>query len=820
MATSIHTVPIGELPFPKVTVCPPKGSNTALNPDLMMLKDKGISREDREILLKLAKELLIQGPHMVFVNTTKDLLSKNNLHKSYDGKLRKCYEGKLSFSFPWNGKFAVVDTSLAGTGWLGGNMEHIESHNWQYDMQYTIRFSDNLKELLGNKFLSITLGVDSETGVVFTGLGEPSSEQYKNTTPPWTVLKQDLTYNEQEMTFADAVTSCNDEQKYMASFTSQADMDRSNDIESSSGLWLGASYQAKLNSWQWLDGSAWNWTNWAKGEPSKKSPCAYIATFGYLERGKWIVSSSCSNRGLYQCKTFQGSHFLINGTKNMTLIYHKANFRSNSFTVRWSYNKGQRNGKQKVFLKWNIPGFEVKNNATLKNKNLVAVVNMVHKAKNTRTTAEIWLVAVTEKLVLSRKNYVYFCENNVLGQNTAKSMIEGISTKLSVPLTYEPLANGEVTEEDLETGFEMLAFLMYCPWNNDPSKCATGAKGCRTGCEGESRSYGCDWKKEWPVNTTEVVNMTLFTELFHDSAGTLVQSTAKLIEYSTDQKYLGAMMNLFGGVVGTLGLKVGKVLIAKTDKSIFGDNNTIPFFQHFQSVIDTCTNKDISQCRTTLKEVYKTDIEELSSHPVHIINKDRNFMPSALVPYCGIATDMLSLGDYMDNFTYPICTAFKPTLLEGQLCYELDTSRIKHTVKQGPHGGLFLLLDDIAENGIVIKNGVRNTNELQEKVQEKQKPGYDIAKNAASQKLMKIYIQTIQPFTFFPYLPTSKYLMTSLKIMTGTDNFLALPDEKKHCSIIPMNKCKQNQFMKKLYRDCGCTPFGLGVNQNQMIKQV
>ena len=110
MATSIHTVPIGELPFPKVTVCPPKGSNTALNPDLMMLKDKGISREDRETLLKLAKELLIQGPHMVFVNTTKDLISKNNVQKSYDGQLnfeligqnniRKCYEGKISFSFP------------------------------------------------------------------------------------------------------------------------------------------------------------------------------------------------------------------------------------------------------------------------------------------------------------------------------------------------------------------------------------------------------------------------------------------------------------------------------------------------------------------------------------------------------------------------------------------------------------------------------------------------------------------------------------------------------------------------------------------------
>ena len=44
VATTIHTVPIEELPFPKVTVCPPKGSNTALNPDLRMLKEMGITR--------------------------------------------------------------------------------------------------------------------------------------------------------------------------------------------------------------------------------------------------------------------------------------------------------------------------------------------------------------------------------------------------------------------------------------------------------------------------------------------------------------------------------------------------------------------------------------------------------------------------------------------------------------------------------------------------------------------------------------------------------------------------------------------------------
>ena len=115
---------------------------------------------------------------------------------------------------------------------------------------------------------------------------------------------------------------------------------------------------------------------------------------------------------------------------------------------------------------------------------------MLHRAKQTSTTAEMWVVVVTKKLELSRKNYTCFCENNVLSENTAEMLIEGICTQLGVTATYEPLANGEqVTEEDLETGFEMLALLMYCPWNNFPDICAIGAKGCRTGCK--------NWCNKW-----------------------------------------------------------------------------------------------------------------------------------------------------------------------------------------------------------------------------------------------------------------------------------------------------------------------------------
>ena len=45
--TSVETFPISEVPFPEVTVCPPLGSNTALNYDLMTAVNITIDVETR-----------------------------------------------------------------------------------------------------------------------------------------------------------------------------------------------------------------------------------------------------------------------------------------------------------------------------------------------------------------------------------------------------------------------------------------------------------------------------------------------------------------------------------------------------------------------------------------------------------------------------------------------------------------------------------------------------------------------------------------------------------------------------------------------------
>ena len=56
VSTTLTTHPIAELEFPMVTVCPPRGSNTAMNVLLNNIERVNFSEQDRQELLIIAKK--------------------------------------------------------------------------------------------------------------------------------------------------------------------------------------------------------------------------------------------------------------------------------------------------------------------------------------------------------------------------------------------------------------------------------------------------------------------------------------------------------------------------------------------------------------------------------------------------------------------------------------------------------------------------------------------------------------------------------------------------------------------------------------------
>ena len=58
VSTSIETFPISKATFPRVTVCPPKGTNTGLNYDLEKADNATIDDTVRKELVDIAAVLL------------------------------------------------------------------------------------------------------------------------------------------------------------------------------------------------------------------------------------------------------------------------------------------------------------------------------------------------------------------------------------------------------------------------------------------------------------------------------------------------------------------------------------------------------------------------------------------------------------------------------------------------------------------------------------------------------------------------------------------------------------------------------------------
>ena len=71
---------------------------------------------------------------------------------------------------------------------------------------------------------------------------------------------------------------------------------------------------------------------------------------------------------------------------------------------------------------------------------------------------------------------------------------------------------------------------------------------------------------------------------------------------------------------------------------------------------------------------------------------------------------------------------------------------------------------------------------------------------------VEIYLPTLAPYS--AHDPGS-YMMTSLKKMTGTDNFLEMPETTKQCQNEVFEDCKAKYLTANGQKECGCLPWAL-----------
>ena len=92
-------------------------------------------------------------------------------------------------------------------------------------------------------------------------------------------------------------------------------------------------------------------------------------------------------------------------------------------------------------------------------------------------------------------------------------------------------------------------------------------------------------------------------------------------------------------------------------------------------------------------EIDKLQLQEVSNHPVHILNNEGSFSPSSFLPFCSFGQEII--GTKIDNFDVPVCDIFQPTNYLDQICYETDLENLKDSrkIRNQLEMGLTLIID-------------------------------------------------------------------------------------------------------------------------------
>ena len=97
----------------------------------------------------------------------------------------------------------------------------------------------------------------------------------------------------------------------------------------------------------------------------------------------------------------------------------------------------------------------------------------------------------------------------------------------------------------------------------------------------------------------------------------------------------------------------------------------------------------------------------LMNHPVHIVDSDTGkTSPSAFIPFCDFAGKMGDVGTKLPEFDLPVCNSFTKTVIDGQLCYELEVNKFytEPRVEEQLTKGLTLILDYNEDRNLIRVN--------------------------------------------------------------------------------------------------------------------
>ena len=179
-----------------------------------------------------------------------------------------------------------------------------------------------------------------------------------------------------------------------------------------------------------------------------------------------------------------------------------------------------------------------------------------------------------------------------------------------------------------------------------------------------------------------------------------------------------------------------------------------------------------------------------SSHPAHLEGK----VSSSFIPFCAFKSNLILSRNplWFSNISFPLCSSFKPTMLEGQLCHKIELNGKADT---GRVNELMMLLDYNEDRWLVSRFKNEATFDSSHITTLNLDPAGDIQQDKA-----KIIIDSLSSDSVG--FGGGSYKMITVKRMTATPAFLDMYREDRKCDIERFQDCRT----RNLLNACNCIP--------------
>ena len=326
VSTSISTLSISDLEFPNITVCPPKGSNTALNYDLMKADNHLMTEQQKEKLSHDAYSVFVEAPFQEHLNRLLSQVNPENTKNLFRGyqSLPKVTDENVTETL-----FCSINGTFH-TPWFGGDFE--ESF-FKSDQQHRVRleFPENLKDQIGSGRLVIEIEVDTREE-----LGLQETVWIRNDTAEILRYK----FHPEAESWEDAERICDAEGGHLASIQTLDQQILVVEITpvSDEHVWVGATSNETAGVWEWES----NHTCTAVRRSTGSSP---LTTY----------DEECSKTRSFICQVGRTN---LSGKTSLRLTYTKDEPTFSFFHVQYSYT--QTHSEQQT--SWNerqVTGFKL-----------------------------------------------------------------------------------------------------------------------------------------------------------------------------------------------------------------------------------------------------------------------------------------------------------------------------------------------------------------------------------------------------------------------------------------------------------------------------